>query len=325
MELTIRLRRNRMNPAIRNLVEETTLSMKDLIAPLFVLEGEGIISPISTMPGIDRLSLDLLLKKVDQFAEKGIQGVALFPVIENAYKRDDGQESWNPEGVIPRALQALKRYFPHLCLIADVALDPYTKHGHDGLVSSDGEILNDETVACLTKMAVCLAEAGATLVAPSDMMDGRVSAIRQALDSAGRNRVGILSYAIKYASSLYSPFREAVNVNLQFGDKKSYQLNPANIREALIEAKLDEDEGADILMVKPATLYLDVIRKLRESTHRPIAAYHVSGEYAMVLAAAQSGMLDPSKVFFESLLSIKRAGADMIFTYAIDWLFDLLD
>ena len=325
MNLAIRLRRNRLHPAIRSLVEETRLCVKDLVAPLFVIEGTNIKTPISSMPGIDRLSIDLILKKIERLAERGIQAVAIFPSIDPQKKCPRGSESLNPKGLIPNALQAIKNNFPHLCLIADVALDPYTTHGHDGLISQDGEILNDETVLYLCKMAVCLAESGADVVAPSDMMDGRVKAIRGALDQEGLSKVGILSYAIKYASSLYAPFRDAVNVQLKFGDKKSYQLNPANIREAMLEAKLDEEEGADILMVKPASLYLDVIHSLRNYTKRPIAAYHVSGEYSMVMAAANVGILEANKIFYETLLSIKRAGADMIFTYAIDHVLDMLD
>ncbi|HSX10333.1 MAG TPA: porphobilinogen synthase, partial [Chlamydiales bacterium] len=227
------------------------------------------------------------------------------------------EEAWNPDSLLARAIREMKFALPNLCVMADVALDPFTTHCHDGLANEKGEILNDETIECLIQMALMQARAGIDFVAPSDMMDGRVGAIREALDDEGYQNVGILAYSAKYASALYAPFREALSVKLAFGDKKSYQLNPANSREALLEAALDEEEGADILMVKPATLYLDIIAKLREQTKRPIAAYHVGGEYAMVMAAHQAGWLNADKVFYETLLSIKRAGADLIFTYAI--------
>jgi porphobilinogen synthase len=324
IKLPLRLRRNRRTQAIRNLVEETELNAADLIAPFFLLDGQQLSTPIASMPGIERLSLDLLLPKIERLQENGIQSIAIFPTIDPAQKSNSAEEAWNPNGLTARAIRTIKRDFPTLCLIADVALDPYTTHGHDGLVNAAGDILNDETIECLIRMALSQAEAGIDLIAPSDMMDGRIGAIRSALDEAGHTNVGLLAYSAKYASSLYAPFREAVNVRLQFGDKKTYQLNPANVREALLEAQLDEQEGADILMVKPALFYLDVISKLRAQTNRPIAAYHVSGEYAMVMAAAQAGYLDAPKVFFEALLSIKRAGADMIFTYAIDQILPLL-
>ena len=317
--ISIRLRRNRKTPSLRNLIRETELNAADFVVPLFVTEGQNRSLPIQSMPGISRLSLDLLLKKVEFFITKGIQSICLFPSIEDALRTEGAEEAWNDQGLMQRAIRAVKSEFPHLCVMADVALDPYTSHGHDGL-AREGEIINDESVECLAKMALIQAEAGVDFVAPSDMMDGRIKAIRQALDEQGFDQVGILAYSAKYASSLYGPFREAVNVNLKFGDKKTYQLDPANVREALLEAKLDEEEGADILMIKPALFYLDVIAKLRQRTDRPIAAYHVSGEYAMVMAAAQRGWLDPAKVFAEALLSIKRAGADLIFTYAAEYL-----
>lgn len=324
LTLPIRMRRNRRTQPIRNLVQETELHRSELIAPLFVVEGTKVSQTIDSMPGISRLSIDLILTKIDQLLERGIQSFALFPSIDYAVKNDQADESWNDNNLIARTIREIKKRFPETCLIADVALDPYTSHGHDGLVNQSGEIMNDETVECLIRMALSQAEAGIDFIAPSDMMDGRVGAIRKALDCRGFPHVGILAYSAKYASSLYSPFRDAVQVNLQFGDKKTYQLNPANAREALLEAKLDEEEGADILMVKPALFYLDIISKLRMQTNRPIAAYHVSGEYSMVMAAAQAGYLDAPKVFYEALLSIKRAGADMIFTYAIDQVLDLL-
>jgi porphobilinogen synthase len=314
--ITHRLRRNRKSEAIRKMVQETHLQTSDLVVPLFLTEGEQKKVPISSMPGITQLSLDLALKEAANLHKRGIQAVALFPVIDQALKSYDAKEAWNPEGLLARAIREIKLRLPTLCLIADVALDPFTSHGHDGLVDQQGEILNDETIDCLIQMSLMQAAAGIDFVAPSDMMDGRIGAIRQALDNAHYSSVGILAYSAKYASTLYGPFREALGSSLQFGDKKTYQMNPANVREALLESQLDDEEGADILMVKPATLYLDVIAKLKEQTKRPIAAYHVSGEYAMVMAAHEKGWLDAEKVFYETLLSIKRAGADLIFTYA---------
>lgn len=316
MLISHRLRRNRRTEAIRSMVRETQLEASDLIAPFFLIEGINQRQPILSMPGIERLSLDLLIQQAGDLYQQGIQAIALFPFIPHRQKTDGAEEAWNPSGLLPRAIRALKEALPSLCIISDVALDPYTSHGHDGLTSSTGEILNDSSVECLSKMALVHSEAGTDFIAPSDMMDGRVKEIRAALDSAGFQHTGILSYSAKYASSLYSPFRDALQSHLLFGDKKSYQMDPANAREALLEALLDEQEGADILMIKPATLYLDVIAKLRLQTNRPIAAYHVSGEYAMVMAAHEKGYLSAEKVFHEALLSIKRAGADLIFTYA---------
>jgi porphobilinogen synthase len=301
------------------MIQETELNAADFVVPLFLIEGQNRSIPIQAMPGISRLSLDLLLKKIETLHAKGIQSICLFPSLEDHLRSDEAEEAWNYRGLTQRAIAAIKEQFPEICVMADVALDPYTSHGHDGIIR-EGEIVNDETVECLARMALVQAEAGVDFVAPSDMMDGRVKFIREALDQNGFEHVGILAYSAKYASSLYGPFREALNVNLKFGDKKSYQMDPANVREALLEAKLDEEEGADILMIKPALYYLDVIAKLRQRTERPIAAYHVSGEYAMVIAAAQRGWLDANKVFAEALLSIKRAGADLIFTYAAEHL-----
>ncbi len=311
------MRRNRKSTAIRNMVRETQLTPHDLVAPLFIIEGEKQKVPILSMPGIEKLSVDWAVKEAKNLHEKGIQCIALFPVVNNELKNPEATESWNPDGLLARAIREIKFALPDLCVMADVALDPFTSHAHDGLVNENGEILNDETIECLTKMALMQARAGVDFVAPSDMMDGRVGAIRNALDEEGFTHVGILAYSAKYASSLYGPFRDALKVKLAFGDKRTYQMDPANWREALLEAALDEEEGADILMVKPATLYLDVIAKLKEQTKRPVAAYHVSGEYAMVMAAHQMGWLDAEKVFYETLLSIKRAGADLIFTYAV--------
>lgn len=317
LNLPIRLRRNRKSEAIRNMVRETHLSPHDLVAPLFLIDGEKKKVPIESMPGVERLSIDLAVKEAKELHERGIQSIALFPVIEPGLKSGEAKEAWNEEGLLARAIREIKFAMPTLCVIADVALDPFTTHGHDGFVNEKGEILNDETIDCLIQMSLMQAAAGVDFVAPSDMMDGRVGAIREALDERGYENVGILAYSAKYASALYGPFRDALKVRLGFGDKKTYQMDPANCREALFEAALDEEEGADILMVKPATLYLDVITRLRDQTKRPIAAYHVSGEYAMVMAAHQAGWLDAGKVFYETLLSIKRAGADLIFTYAI--------
>ncbi len=314
----IRPRRNRRSDAIRRLVEECSLRPADLVAPFFVLEGEGKRVKIPSFPGVDQLSIDLVLKEAERLHSKGIPSVALFPVIEPSMKDAQGSQALNPNGIIPRALQALKKEIPSLCLITDVALDPYTSHGHDGVVNESGYVLNDATVKILVESACIAAAAGADFVAPSDMMDGRVGAIRIALDAAGLEEVGIISYTAKYASSLYAPFRDTLGSKLKFGDKKTYQMNPANSREAVRQAILDIEQGADMVMVKPALFYLDVIAQLRGKVHVPICAYHVSGEYSMVMAAHAAGWLDAPKVFYEGLLSIKRAGADFIFTYAVD-------
>jgi len=317
LSLTHRLRRNRRSESIRKLVQETQLHPSDFVAPLFLVEGTHKKIKIPSMPGVERLSLDLLLREAESLHKEGIQAIALFPIIDPQLKTLGAEEAWNSTGLLSRAIRAIKQELPSLCVITDVALDSFTSHGHDGLINSSGDILNDETVECLIEMSLMQAQAGVDFIAPSDMMDGRIGAIRKALDQANYESVGILAYSAKYASSLYSPFRDAVQTSLQFGDKKTYQMDPANIREALLEAQLDEKEGADILMVKPATLYLDVIAKLKEITQRPIAAYHVSGEYSMVMAAHEKGWLDAEKIFHETLLSIKRSGADIIFTYAV--------
>ena len=314
MQLTDRLRRNRRTEAIRSLVREVDLRPTDLIAPFFVTSG--VRESIPSLPGVDRLPIDDLLREVEWLHRRGVCGVILFPVIPREQRSDNAEEAWNEEGLLPTAVRTLKAALPNLAVFTDVALDPYSSHGHDGLTSSTGEILNDETVEALIAMSLTHARAGVDFVAPSDMMDGRVGAIRNALDQEGFIHTGILAYSAKYASSLYGPFRDALGTVLAFGDKKSYQMDPANCREALLEAALDEAEGADLLMVKPATFYLDVIAKLRLRTERPIAAYHVSGEYAMVMAAHQRGWLDAHHVFREALLSIKRAGADLIISYA---------
>ncbi|MBS3905176.1 MAG: porphobilinogen synthase [Simkania sp.] len=310
-----RPRRNRKNPAIRSLVEETRLSPADLVAPLFVIEGEQQKEIIHSLPGIERLSIDLFIEEVKALYMLGIPAIAIFPAIAPHLKDDNASLALDPDGLIPRAIRAIKRDVPKMCVISDIALDPFTSHGHDGVIVQ-GDVHNDQTIEILNQMAILHAHCGSDFVAPSDMMDGRVGAIRKALDTQGFSHTGILSYCAKYASSLYAPFREAVGSSLLFGDKKTYQMNPANVREAMREAHLDEEEGADILMVKPALLYLDVIRAMREQTRLPICAYHVSGEYAMVMAAEEKGFLNADRVFYESLLSIKRAGADFIISYA---------
>ncbi|WP_448380847.1 porphobilinogen synthase [Gloeomargarita sp.] len=326
MQLTHRPRRLRRNPAIRRLVQEHVLSVNDLIYPLFVMEGEGEPVPIASMPGCFRYPLDRLQLEVKTIAELGIPGIALFPVIPEHKKDPQGSESFNPEGLVQRTVRAIKSLVPDVLIFTDVALDPFTTHGHDGLVDEQGRILNDETVDVLVKMAVSQAQAGADFVAPSDMMDGRVGAIRAALDAAGYTEVGILAYSAKYASAYYGPFRDALDSAPKFGDKKTYQMDPANSREALKEVDLDIQEGADIVMVKPALAYLDVIYQVKMRTDVPVAAYNVSGEYAMVKAAAQNGWIDEKKVVLETLTAMKRAGADMILTYhALDvarWLRD---
>lgn len=304
------------------MVRETELSPADLIVPIFVIDGEKKREMISSMPGVERLSIDLMIRESIALHERGIESIALFPVLDRSLRTSEAEEAWNPDGLLAKAIRELKKEAPELCVIADVALDPFTSHGHDGLTNDKGEILNDETIECLVKMSLMQAEAGIDFVAPSDMMDGRVGVIRKELDRAGFENIGIISYSAKYATSLYGPFRTALNVNLAFGDKKTYQMDPGNVREALLEAQLDEEEGADMLMVKPALFYLDVIAKIRAQTQRPIAAYHVSGEYSMVVAAHQNGWLDAGKVFHEGLLSIKRAGADLIFTYAAKYILD---
>lgn len=320
-----RPRRNRTSLAIRSLVGETVLHPSDFVVPFFVIEGENKREEIGTLPGVYRLSLDLLLKEADALHKRGIQAIALFPIIPPQQKDPEGKVAFHPQGILPRAIRSLKKEIPSLCVIADIALDPFTSHGHDGLINEKGYVVNDATVDTLTDLSLLYAENGVDFVAPSDMMDGRVGAIRKKLDSCGFVETGIISYTAKYASAFYGPFREALGSKLAFGDKKQYQMNPANSREALLEATLDEEEGADILMVKPALFYLDVIAKMRQHTHLPICAYQVSGEYAMIMAAAQKGILDAQKGFYESLLSIKRAGADFIFSYAVPQILDLIN
>jgi porphobilinogen synthase len=316
--MLIRPRRNRSRPALRRLVRETRLSTDDLVLPLFVQDGEGLRTPIEAMPGHARLSIDRLVEAAAEAFELGIPGVALFPVLSDELKDPRGSQSTKPDGLCQRAVRALKSALPELLVVTDVALDPYSSDGHDGVVI-DGRIDNDETLPLLAAMAVAQAQAGADVVAPSDMMDGRVRAIREALDAAGFPDVAIGSYCTKYASAFYGPFRAALDSAPRAGDKKTYQMDPANAREALREVALDEAEGADWLMVKPGLVYADVIRLVREHTALPVAAYHVSGEYAMLRAAAERGWLDYEACLLEALTSLKRAGADVIFSYgAVD-------
>jgi porphobilinogen synthase len=316
LDLVRRPRRNRQNAAIRALVREVRLHGDDLIQPIFVKDGAGQPEPIASLPGISRLPLKALIAEVEQLAKLGIRAVALFPQIETGLKDARGKYALNEKNWFFGVLKKLKAAVPEVLVIADVALDPYTDHGHDGVLDPSGEVANDETVSILTHYAVLLAEAGADIVAPSDMMDGRVGAIRDELDHEGLTQTSIMAYAAKFASAYYGPFRDAVGSKTKAPlDKSGYQLDPANLREALLEARLDEDQGADSLMVKPAGLYLDVINAVRASTTLPVAAYQVSGEYAQIHAAAAAGWLDLVRARNESLLAIKRAGADMILTY----------
>lgn len=312
--MTIRPRRNRKSEAIRDMVQETSLTVNDFIYPLFLIEGQNQAVEVNSMPGIFRFTTDKVLEEVSQCVELGIKAFAPFPSINESLKDRFASESWNPEGLYPRTIAEIKKNFPEVAIISDVAMDPYSSDGHDGIVDN-GEILNDATLEVLGKMALAQARAGADIVAPSDMMDGRVAYIRNVLDSNGFQNVSIMSYTAKYASAFYGPFRDALSSAPKKGDKKTYQMNPANSREALIETELDIREGADFLMVKPALAYLDIIKLLRENSNLPIAAYNVSGEYAMVKAAAQNGWLDGEKAMLESLTSIKRAGADIILSY----------
>ena len=312
--LPFRPRRNRKTAAIRDLVRETELNAGHLILPMFLQEG-GSSEPISSMPGCQRWCLADLVKEATEAYALGIPAVVLFPRIPDEQKTPGAEECHNPDGLVPRAIRAIKAACPGLLVITDVALDPYNSDGHDGLVAPDGQILNDETVAVLCRQALCHAHAGADIVAPSDMMDGRVEALREALDMEAFTDVSIMSYAAKYASAYYGPFRGALESAPKSGDKKTYQMDPANAREALREASLDEAEGADILMVKPAGPYLDILARIRDHTTLPLAAYQVSGEYLMIKSAAAAGWVDEAKVVYESLIGIRRAGADMILTY----------
>lgn len=312
--LISRPRRNRKSAAIRDLVQETTFSVNDFIFPMFVMEGSGIKSEIKSMPNIYRFSIDTLLEEIKEISDLGIKSICLFPNYPESKKDKYATESHNSETLYLKALSEIKDKFPHIALMTDVAMDPYSSDGHDGLVEN-GEILNDETLDILGKMALAQARAGADIIGPSDMMDGRIGYIREMLDDEGFTNVSIMSYSVKYASAFYGPFRDALDSAPKFGDKKTYQMNPANVREALIEGQLDVAEGADFLMVKPAFSYLDVIKTMADNFDLPIAAYNVSGEYAMIKAAAQNGWLDGDKAMLEMLLSIKRAGAKIILSY----------
>lgn len=296
------------------MVEETRVTTDDLIYPLFLLEGKNRKTEIASMPGIHRLSSDLMLREIEDCLELGIRAFDIFPAVEDEHKDKIASRSYDPQFFYLRALREIKQRFPEACIVTDVAMDPYSSDGHDGLVK-DGRILNDETLEILGRMALAQAETGVDILGPSDMMDGRVGHLRQVLDANGFKEVSIMSYTAKYASAFYNPFRDALESAPRFGDKKSYQMNPANSREAMVEAQLDFAEGADFLMVKPALAYLDVIRLLRDNFSLPVAAYNVSGEYAMVKAAAEKGWIDGRRAMKEILLSIKRAGADVILTY----------
>ena len=311
-----RLRRLRQAPWLRNLVQEHRLHVSDLIWPIFVQEGDQLASPIESMPGVERLTIDLAIQKAQEAQQLGIPAIAIFPATPPTLKTPEAEEALNPENLACRAVRAVKAEAPNIGIICDVALDPYSSHGQDGLVRN-GIVVNDETVEVLCRQAVVQAEAGCDVIAPSDMMDGRVGAIRKALDSAGFEQVSILAYAAKYASAFYGPFRDAVGsaANLGSGDKKTYQMNPTNTHEALQEVALDIQEGADMVMVKPGMPYLDIVQRVKATFEVPTFAYQVSGEYAMLSAAAEKGWLNREQVMMESLLAFKRAGADGILTY----------
>jgi porphobilinogen synthase len=311
------LRRNRIlraNPAIRSMVAETILKPSDFIAPMFIDEGSGVKTEIASMPGYYRLSLDHIVTEVKEHWDLGIKSVLIFIKCDDALKDNTGQEAWNENGLMQRSIRAIKDAVPGMVVMTDVALDPYSSYGHDGIVEN-GEIVNDPTVEALVKMSLSHAAAGADFMAPSDMMDGRIMAIRQGLEENGYTKTGIMAYSAKYASCLYGPFRDALDSAPGFGDKKTYQMDVANRREAIKETLMDVEEGADIVMIKPALAYLDIIREIADLVEVPVSAYQVSGEYAMIKAAAQKGWLNEEKAIIETLTSIKRAGADLIATY----------
>ena len=322
----VRMRRMRRDLFSRRLMRETRLSTDDLIQPVFVIEGKGPRQPVPSMPGVARLSVDELVAEAEALARLKVPALALFPVPDAQAKSSDGRDAWNPDGLVQRAVRALKAAVPALGVITDVALDPYTSHGQDGLIDASGYVLNDATVEALTRQALSHAQAGADVVAPSDMMDGRIGAIRRGLDAAGHIHTRILAYSAKYASAFYGPFRDAVGsaANLGQGDKRTYQMDPGNSDEALHEVALDLDEGADMIMVKPGLPYLDIVRRVKDEFAVPTFVYQVSGEYAMLKAACDHGWLDERRVVLEVLTSIKRAGADGILTYfarrAAEWL-----
>ncbi len=322
--ITSRPRRNRVSDSIRSLVRENSLQVTDLIMPLFIIEGNNIQQPVESMPGISRLSLDLIVKECQTLHQLGVPAVVLFPALDDARKDTRASESVNADGLYQRTIAAIKATVPEMTVMTDVAMDPYSSDGHDGYVTENGVIDNDITLPILAEMSVSQARAGADVIAPSDMMDGRVGYIREALDAAGYTHVGILAYSAKFASAFYGPFRDALESAPKHGDKKTYQMDPANVKEAIRETLLDIDEGADMVMVKPGLPYLDVIRAVSEVSEVPVAVYNVSGEYAMVKAAGMNGWIDYKKVVLETLLGFKRAGASMILTYhakeAAEWL-----
>ncbi len=325
---TTRMRRMRANEFSRRLMRETSLSPADLIWPVFILEGDNVTEPVASMPGVERMTIDHLLAAAERCQELAVPAITLFPVVSSEHKSEDAREAWNPQGLTQKAIRALKQRFPELGIITDVALDPFTTHGQDGLIDETGYVMNDATVDVLVKQALSHAEAGADVVAPSDMMDGRIGAIRLALETEGFPNKQILAYSAKYASSFYGPFRDAVGsaANLAGGNKYSYQMDPANSDEALREVNLDLEEGADMVMIKPAMPYLDIICRVKDAFGVPTFAYQVSGEYAMLKAASMNGWLEEEAVVMEALTSIKRAGADGILTYyslqAAQWIKD---
>jgi len=309
-----RNRKLRKNQSIRDLVQETNISLNDLICPIFLIDGKNKTEEISSMSGIYRKSLDLQLIDIQEMVSLGIKSIILFPSISKSKKTKDGREALNPSGLIPKSIKSIKRKFPNIVVISDIALDPYNSDGHDGIYK-DGIILNDETVKILTKQALLHAKSGVDFVSPSDMMDGRIFEIRNSLDKNGFDYTGIISYSAKFASSLYGPFRDALNSELKQGDKKTYQINPANSREALKEIIDDESEGADMVMIKPASIYLDIIHQAKNLTLLPVVAYQVSGEYSMIKTAGDKKFINLDDAILESLISIKRAGADLIISY----------
>lgn len=315
LPLTRRPRRNRKSKAVREMLSETKLSVSDFVYPVFIMDGNNKEEEIPSMPGITRKTIDVLLSELEEVVKLGILAIAPFPAIAEELKDSKATLSYADDGLVQRAVRQIKEKFPQLLVMTDVALDPFNAEGHDGIVSATGEILNDETVEVLCKMAVSHGKAGADFVCPSDMMDGRIGAIREALDGAGLENTSIMAYSAKYASAFYGPFRDALGSAPKAGDKKTYQMDPANVREAMLEVSLDIEEGADAVMVKPALPYLEVLSKVADTFDIPVSAYQVSGEYAMIVAAAQNGWLDRKAVVLESLLSIKRAGARFIWTY----------
>jgi len=323
MNIIERPRRLRQSAALRDLVRETSLHVHDIVLPVFVTDGVNVDQEVPTFPLVRTVSVDNLARLLDHRVKRGLRAVLLFGKVHVANKTEAGDAALDPNGCVPRAVRQLRELYPDLTVLTDVALDPYTTHGHDGIVHN-GDVDNDQSVDILSRMALVHAEAGAHMVAPSDMMDGRVRALRTTLDTAGYHNVGIMSYTAKYASALYGPFRDVLESTPSFGDKKTYQMDPANIREAERECRLDLDEGADIILVKPATWYLDVVARLSAVSDRPVAAYHVSGEAAMILAAAHAGHINRHRAVEEVTLAIKRAGASIIISYFVDDIFDIL-